>query len=296
MSFWGIQIQHPNTKVDLEEDINVHLSTASLGPTAKDGDKVFIQATVGEENFILGSLTHGKNDSLSFDLFFDTAVAPVALSTLGSNTPVYFTGYQGGDDEGEGGFDFDDDEDLSDLEGLEDEDEDEEEDEAPQLIKPSPKIKEITDAEEKKIRAQQAAKQGNKAAPEKKEREPQAAPKPQQPQQPKPKAKPTGDEFIDEHLNEIMNNMNSFVMTPIDDPNYMYEKKKLEDQGKSKYAGSVAANTFDDSSWDNGNNNNYNNSGGGGNHDELAGLLLNVDLGGDGFDFDSALAGFAKFQ
>eukprot|EP01113_Clastostelium_recurvatum_P030448 TRINITY_DN36_c0_g1_i1.p1 TRINITY_DN36_c0_g1~~TRINITY_DN36_c0_g1_i1.p1 ORF type:complete len:214 (+),score=97.62 TRINITY_DN36_c0_g1_i1:462-1103(+) len=164
-SFWGIEIKAGQT-IPLDEDMSIHVSNACLGPEAKEGDKVFIQATVDEQNHVLGVLQAGRQDNLSLDLFFDSDFSSVTFSTIGKAT-VFLSGYSHLPEEGD---EFDSEDEFGEFgEFGSEEDEEEDEEEAPMLMKaPKGKITEIKDEKPaKKI---------------KREEKPAAAPAPAAPQ------------------------------------------------------------------------------------------------------------------
>jgi len=145
MVFWGVELK-ADQKLELEESVAVHLSSAALGPDAKAGDKVFINVNVDDSNHVLGSLHQGKNENLSLDTFFDSSYSEVTFSTTGKSS-VFLTGYQLIEDEGEDMYGSDDS-----LEGFDGEEfSSESEDEVPQLKKaPAGKITELPSVQDKK--------------------------------------------------------------------------------------------------------------------------------------------------
>ena len=101
--FWGASISNksshaltPHIAEGEDEDLgdSLHVSNASLGPKDSN-DKVYVEASVNGNKFILCSLQRDKSESVRLDLYFKPSnnEEQVLLSPKGGNSEVYLTGY-----------------------------------------------------------------------------------------------------------------------------------------------------------------------------------------------------------
>lgn len=116
MEFWGVEVKAGESlKVRPELFKLIHISQAAIGEVknAKEAKHVPLRLTVGENNYVIGTLSAEDRPQLMFDLVFEK---DFELSHGWKNGSVYFIGYTADDpstDEIDSGDDdFEDDEHL----------------------------------------------------------------------------------------------------------------------------------------------------------------------------------------
>jgi hypothetical protein len=210
MDLWASEIKKGQLEVvKIPSGMHLHLSGASLGPTAAEGERVFLECDIDGAKVILCCLCAGKTDNVPLDHWISSHHESVTFTTIGkegSDTSIHLSGYidveeepddyEEVDDEdvdenmmyfmngGNYGYSEDeegeDEEDEGDEEEYDDDDNDSEKDElAPMLIpvdKPHPRFEEI---EEEQVNSKSKATKKNKGEvqPRAQERKPQPAPK-----------------------------------------------------------------------------------------------------------------------
>uniref|UniRef100_A0A2P2K1H7 Nucleoplasmin-like domain-containing protein n=2 Tax=Rhizophora mucronata TaxID=61149 RepID=A0A2P2K1H7_RHIMU len=95
MEFWGVEVKSGKSmKVKSGGSFGLHLSQASLGEFQKEkgNESVCLYVTIGDQKFVLGTLSPQKFPQLSFDLVFNE---DFELSHNWKSGSVYFLGYRG---------------------------------------------------------------------------------------------------------------------------------------------------------------------------------------------------------
>ncbi|PON52958.1 TFIIH C1-like domain containing protein [Trema orientale] len=93
MEFWGLEVKSGEPAVvEHEHGTILHLSQACLDETKKEkgSEPVLLFAKVGDQKFVIGTLSWGKFPQISFDLAFGKKFE---LSHNWENGSVHFTGY-----------------------------------------------------------------------------------------------------------------------------------------------------------------------------------------------------------
>ncbi|XP_009616752.1 uncharacterized protein LOC107789910 isoform X2 [Nicotiana tabacum] len=97
MEFWGVEVKAGESlKVRPELYKLIHISQAALGEVkdAKEAKTVPLRVTVGENNYVIGTLSAEERPQLMFDLVFEKEFE---LSHGWKNGSVYFIGYTADD-------------------------------------------------------------------------------------------------------------------------------------------------------------------------------------------------------
>ncbi|OIT23225.1 histone deacetylase hdt1 [Nicotiana attenuata] len=97
MEFWGVEVKAGESlKVRPELYKLIHISQAALGEVkdAKEAKNVPLRVTVGENNYVIGTLSAEERPQLMFDLVFEKEFE---LSHGWKNGSVYFIGYTADD-------------------------------------------------------------------------------------------------------------------------------------------------------------------------------------------------------
>ncbi|GLU19832.1 hypothetical protein SLE2022_360570 [Rubroshorea leprosula] len=92
MEFWGVEVKGgAGYRMPASVDYLMHLSQAALGESKNKAESVTLYVKFGDQQLVLGTLSHQNLPQMSFDLVFEKAFE---LSHDWKNGTVHFCGYK----------------------------------------------------------------------------------------------------------------------------------------------------------------------------------------------------------